>query len=302
MTIARHQQIHVDSTPYYHCTTRCVRRAFLCGNDRYTGKNFDHRKEWLEQRLITLSRIFAIDLLAYAVMSNHYHVVVRIDTEKALSWSNDEVVERWAGVYTAPNDIDADQIETWRNRLASLSWFMRSLNEPMARTANREDRCKGRFWEGRFHSQALLDESALLRCMAYVDLNPIRAADAITPETSMHTSIKARIEGRDDHLVAFNDAGPYRETTLSFGLHDYLQLVDWSGRQFCTSKLGRTPRHIPPILERLDIADDDWLNEMRHYGRWYYRAVGSFDSMQRYCQHLGQRWLKGAPKPVRAPV
>ncbi len=295
MTIARKQQISLDHTPYYHCTSRCVRRAFLCGRDRYSGKSFEHRRRWLEERLVHLSGVFAIDLLAYAIMSNHYHVVVRLNAGEARSWSDKAIIERWQQIYSVPpGEVPASSIETWRDRLSDISWFMRCINERMARRANREDRCKGRFWEGRFRSQALLDETAVIKCMAYVDLNPIRAKLARTPETSEHTSIKSRIEGNDLHLVPFASIAPGGKPTLPISYQDYLLLVDWTGRALRHNKRGVIPPDQPAILERLRLQPDHWIREMQHYGLWYYRAVGSLQALTGYCEHLGQRWLKGA--------
>ena len=143
-------------------------------------------------------------------MSNHYHVVLHVRPDLLNNWSDLEVVKRWHRLFKptlfSQRFVDGEplrevewlalrnDIKKWRARLTDISWFMRIVNERLARQANAEDKCTGRFWEGRFKSQALLDERALLSCMAYVDLNPIRATIARTPETSDHTSVKHRID------------------------------------------------------------------------------------------------------------
>jgi len=220
MPKARKTQVSIEATPYYHCITRCVRRAFLCGKDSQSGQDFEHRRQWIEDRLLMLAGIFAIDIAAYAILSNHYHVVLHIDQQKAESWSTREICNHWHQLFSGfslsnrylsgePLSSAEDQqlklkVEEWRQRLMDISWFMRRLNEPIARQANQEDKATGRFWEGRFKSQALLDEKALAACMAYVDLNPIRSRMADTPETSDHTSVKQRIQ----HQAQTNPLNP----------------------------------------------------------------------------------------------
>ena len=216
MTRARQQLINCADTPYYHCIARCVRRAFLCGFDKYTNKSFEHRRQWVIDRLALLERVFCIDVCAYAIMSNHYHLVVCINKELADEISDLEVIERWLLLFKGPYLVQryiagealgkeqlcliAEIVDQWRARLQNISWLMRTLNEHIARRSNVEDSCRGRYCEGRFKSQVLLDEQALLTCMAYVELNPIRAKMALTPESSEYTSIKQRIEdtGIDD--------------------------------------------------------------------------------------------------------
>jgi len=210
MPRSRKSQIALEATPYYHCTSRCVRRAFLCGRDEHSGNDYEHRRGWLEQRMLALANEYALDICAYAVMSNHYHIVLHINADKANAWTDTEVIQRWHALYAgnflshqylagkdlydAQLTVISEQVTEWRERLMSISWFMRALNEDIARQANAEDVCTGRFWEGRFKSQALLDAAALATCMAYVDLNPIRAQMADSPETSDYTSVKERID------------------------------------------------------------------------------------------------------------
>ncbi|MCP4490070.1 MAG: transposase, partial [Gammaproteobacteria bacterium] len=91
MPIARKNQISLEDTHYFHCVSRCVRRAFLCGKDHFSGKNYEHRRQWIEDRLLELGSIFSIDIAAYAIMSNHYHVVLHVDKQQADNWSNKEI-------------------------------------------------------------------------------------------------------------------------------------------------------------------------------------------------------------------
>ncbi|HED15787.1 MAG TPA: transposase, partial [Gammaproteobacteria bacterium] len=161
----RYAQISLDATPYYHCVSRCVRRAFLCGTDTHTGQNYEHRRQWIEDKLLDLADIFALDVCAYAIMSNHYHVVLHIDKEQADNWDHKEVIDRWHRLFSGNllsqrfvrgESLSKTELKLldqtvviWRERLNDISWFMRVLNESIARDANAEDRCTGRFWEGR---------------------------------------------------------------------------------------------------------------------------------------------------------
>ncbi len=293
----RHQQISLADTPYYHIISRCVRRTFLCGQDHATGKSYEHRRGWIEERIRLLASLFTVDVAAYAVMSNHYHLVIKLSPEQGDTWSNDEVLARWCCLYQGPplvqryqqgEDLSEAELrrvhqyaETFKNRLTDLSWFMKCLNEPIARKANQEDDCTGHFWESRFKSQPLETEEALITCMAYVDVNPIRAAIADTPETSDYTSIKERIQPLFNladaihHQIeqqALNDftvplkpllgfEGMIRnddQQGILFSLQDYLQLVDITGRITRDDKRGAIDPTTLPILERLNLDPERW--------------------------------------------
>ncbi len=323
---ARREIVDNTEVGIYHCVSRCVRRAFLCGDDALTGRSFDHRKDWIRDRLEELAGGFAIDVLGFAVMSNHLHVLLRIRPDLSRQFSDEEVAQRWLRIFRkrrdpaeAPNEPDAralamlladsEAVGVRRGRLADLSWFMRALCEPIARRANCEDGVTGRFWEGRFKSQAVLDESAALACSIYVDLNPIRAGIADTPESSEYTAayerIAARQEGtaesnaqaesrrvvaprrRDDWLSPIPDDdvcpasqrphSPQRASNRGFlplGLDEYLALLDWTGRQLRADKRGAIPVALQPILERLSINAEGWVDSMLDFGRRFHRVIG----------------------------
>ena len=326
MTQARSTQISLQDTAYYHCISRCVRRAFLCGEDSYSGKSFEHRRVWIVERMRLLSQVFAIDVCAYAIMSNHYHLVLHVDTATAKSWSDEEVAQRWTALYKAPMLVTRwlkgelkskaearktlELIDEWRDRLTDISWFMRNLNEFVAREANKEEGCKGRFWEGRFKSQALLDEKALLSCMAYVDLNPVRADMAQSVEESEFTSIYERIhsvaceqdkgKGEIDVLPRKGLAGflgHERELQPCFGVEfsllDYLALVEELGRVIRPNKRGYIRLSSHTLLERLDINTEEWLRLSESFGSKFRCAVGSLKELESYALHTKRAWVSG---------
>jgi putative transposase len=189
----------------------------------------------LSRGFYILAKVFCIDVCAYAIMSNHYHLVLDINKQALSALDEDRI---------------AETVTVWRERLGSISWFMKSLNEPLARLANKVDDCKGRFWKGRFKSQALLDETSVLKCMAYVELNPIRANVAKTPETSDHTSIQARIEGRDCALVSLSSQSG-DTYAIPISKEHYLNLVDWRGRHIQPDKRSSIQTNLPLILHQL---------------------------------------------------
>lgn len=304
MTLPRSVLVSIDDTPYYHVVTRCVRRTFLCGVDHETGQNFEHRRQWIEDRIRLLSSIFAVDICAYAVMSNHVHIVLKLCPNEADAWTESDVMNRWACLYKGPavfqkalsnqamqpheHTLLTDLLANYRSRLVSLSWFMKCLNEPIARMANQEDNCTGHFWEARFKSQALLSEEALLSCMAYVDLNPVRAGVAKTPEESAHTSIKARLNPDVSLNQTLTEQGllqspaqlkplarfeghdtQHHLSGILFSLEEYLELVDTTGRILRDDKREAIPLHLPPILERLGTDRKTWLVQCTQFEKFY---------------------------------
>ncbi|MEM6473434.1 MAG: hypothetical protein AAF802_28000 [Planctomycetota bacterium] len=195
-----------------HVVQRCVRRAFLAGVDYETGNDYSFRKEWIRRRMEALASVFAVDVLSYAIMSNHLHQILRNRPDVAKQWSDEEVAIRWLRVFPGrrleehlaeptENDVkalcrDKERLAEIRRRISDISWFMRALAEPIARMANKQDECTGRFWEGRFKCQRIVDEAGLLACSMYVDLNPVRAAIAETPDQAEHTSAYDRCKAR----------------------------------------------------------------------------------------------------------
>jgi hypothetical protein len=280
-------------------------------------------------------------------MGNHLHVILGTDPGLVSSWTNEEVARRWLTIFPGPGGKrgqppedaailalcqDPVRLVVCRSRLSDVSWFMRCLNEPIARRANREDDCTGRFWEGRFKCQRLEDAGALLACMAYVDLNPVRAGLAATPEASDFTSAQdrsvalrarrqlaadptaaqsptpaqeamleqARAEATRDHwLVPFEGADNQAAASASrawlsgISEEDYLKLLDWTGREIRAGKRGRISDDLRPVLERVELDVEAWAENVARYGSLFHRLAGKITRLRVWAQAKGLAWLHG---------
>ncbi len=214
---ARIEQFAAGEVCIVHAIQRCVRRAYLAGVDDRSGKDFSFRREWIRRRMEALASVFAVDVLSYAIMSNHLHIILRNRPDVVETWSDEQVALRWLRVFPGrrldeqlaePTESDVQalagnpqRMAEVRSRLSDISWFMRALSEPIARLANRQDECTGRFWEGRFKAQRIADEAGLLACAMYVDLNPVRAAMAESPEQAEHTSAYDRFQSEKGAMI-----------------------------------------------------------------------------------------------------
>ena len=338
--IARVEVFSSDEIAIVHVLNRTVRRCYLLGDDPLTGKNYDHRKQWLEDQLRRLAPLFGIDLLCHAVMSNHFHLVLRSRPDVVATWDDSEVARRWMmlcprrkdalGNALEPTEAElnmirrnAKRLAEIRSRLSDISWWMRLLSQNIAQRANRDDRETGKFWQARYRAVRLLDETSLLACSTYVDLNPIRAAMAQTLETSEYTSVKHRIEALrssargtkaagahppDGYLAPLSiderrdPTGPCAHTQglrasdkgfLPMPVADYLELLDWTARQIVRGKRGSTPASARPVLERLGISAPTWCALVKDFGHLFYAVAGQ---PHRIDEHQSRRRSKGSKR------
>lgn len=327
--VAREEVFSPDEIAVVHVMNRVVRRCFLLGTDPLTGQNYDHRKIWIEDLFEHLAGCFGIDLLCFAILSNHFHLVLRSRPDVVATWDDHEVARRWLllcpvrkhrdGTAKDPSEAERNaicndpvRVAEIRCRLSDISWWMRLLCQKIATRANREDGEVGKFWQARFKAVRLLDEESLLACAAYVDLNPIRAALAETLEESDFTSVQRRIQAlRSDHAThadhflaplfideAADSLGPCPAVVggrcsdkgfLPMRLADYLQLLDWTARQSVANKRGLTPSAAPPILKRISMNTTTWCALVGNFGHLFYHVAGKPQTVDACRSRVKQR-------------
>lgn len=281
MTRPRSEIVDRENGGIYHLGSRCVRRAMLCGEDPHTGRDFSHRRAWIEDRLLELTEIFTVHVCSYVVMSNHYHITANYTPRERLEFTDEDVARRWLCAFPPkrPEDLesevaalldDPDRLDVLRDRLGDLSWYMRCLNEPIARRANLEDDCTGRFWQGRYRSKDLPDERSVWACMAYDDLNPIRAGMAESVDEEEHTSLQRRLEEAEDEPELLDEpmaplvrregkvaSAPPTAPRLDMTLREYRAHVEWTGGILHDAPAVGPRERAPPA----SLGDPDkWLD------------------------------------------
>lgn len=320
--IARQEVFSPDELAVVHVMNRTVRRYFLLGEDPLTGRNYEHRKVWIEEELSNLAAHFGIDLLCFAVMSNHFHLILRSRPDVVMTWSDAEVARRWLRLCPkrrrangepedpSPSELsgimtDAGQLVELRGRLSDLSWWIRLLSQRTGRRANDEDGQVGKFWQSRYRAVRLVDETSILGCSAYVDLNPIRASVVETLEESRFTSVYHRIgalqlgasasgHGASSSMLASlcpleldeaaGEVGPQVAAADSGRASDkgflpmssirYVELLDWTARQWRSDKRGATPAAAAPLFARLGIDVHAWCQLAKDFSRLFGAVAG----------------------------
>jgi hypothetical protein len=345
-TSARKEIVLEGEVGVYHVWTRCVRRAFLCGQDRLTGRDYEHRRDWIRAYLPLLCGQFGVEAGFHVEMQNHVHLVLRTRPDVVETWNDVDVVRRYKTINRLIRSQDGKTIEPvseaeillelaqpgridqLRKNLCSVSQFMKALCEHIARRANQEDQVSGTFFESRFQCRRIENAAGILICGMYIDLNQIRAGEALTPETSTHTSAfdricgwQARRQGGRTQEAARQDAavdgwlceltldersGAYRgadpsasgqrasdKGLLPIPLEEYLQLLDWTGRQMAEGKQGSIPRNLSPIFQRLGINCQMWLELVTQFDTLFGRVVGQAQQVVDSAARAGRRWYRG---------
>ena len=333
---ARREIVRQGQPGIFHVSSQCVRQVFLLGIDRITGRDYNHRRQWFVDRLQLLTANFVIDIGFAAIMSNHFHLVLRTTPRLVKRMGAWEVARRWLRVYPGQRVLagpwiepteeqvtalaeDKERIAEIRKRLSSVSWFMSALCEFIARKGNLEEGCRGRFFAGRFACREIRSEGGLLICGIYVDLNQIRAGEALTPESSLHCSVAWRIAARakgdrgEDLAASANEwLAPLTleqdqlgdvpcqsgrrasdKGLLSVTLDEYLKLLDCVGREVRADKRGAIPAGLAPILERLGIQSEELVDTVEKLTQRFRRMIGPVDEMASRAAEAGRQWFQG---------
>jgi len=314
----RRNTICLDECSCYHVITRCTRQLHLLADEEGGRDEGAQRKDFLLQQLKRLATFTAVGVAGFSVMDNHLHLLLKVDTESARGWSDREVVRRWLGLHpprdgyrqrvavedahidAVLDDPDPERVASLREKLMSISQFMKELKQEVTQTINRMDDTVGSLWAGRFKSHRVTDEAQLLTTLAYIDLNPFAAGLCESPESARHTSLAARLHGSDETCfevdasnVNADDTSAIRPSTpaerrgwwMTLGgghpgatrphravlpgttltLNRYLRLIDRVARLLRRGK-RRLSHDTAPILKRIAVSPAGLASTL---GNWF---------------------------------
>ena len=328
---ARKEIIRPNQVAVYHCWATTLPKLCLCGKKGKT--DCDHRKEWIRDRLVQMSEVFAVEVCGYAINKDRLDVIIRVRPDLAKKWSKEEVARRWKMIHPQDRDRelefetvkpskqqiqdlldDKQQLEECRGRLCDVTWFVRDLCEAVARRMNREEGRKGRVWYGRFRTRQVLDAPAALASCTAIELSPVVAG--LTKEIGKggYSSACDRIAGAKSRARAKTRAPRAKDADIwlcpvdatkakgkvpaksAFPMtpSDYVKLVEWTGKQIAAKKLDAAPSaDIAGALSKMGLNPDSWLSFVAGLDDRFTRAVGSPKLMAKEAKRIGKSWFRG---------
>ncbi len=337
MVLRRKDVFNRQQVGIYHVTTRCVRQAFLLGDDFQTGKSNHQRKRWIEEWFQSLTDVMLIEICAYAVMDNHTHSILRNRPDLLENMDDVEIAKRLVRLYPGfqclqalPEEADPERVrellsdpeELHRRKylLTDISIFMARWEEAVARRANKVDDKKGRFWEGRFHCQKLLDSASVLAATIYVELNPLRANIVELPEYSQYTSLVRRLKlvrlasgcslenlmdsDKLEKQRALSESVESQDNTkwvsnvlacesfLPFDRNKYLNVLDYVSRCKRPDK-SSSPATAEKLLVRLGVDPERWRKTASNFEESYRLFAGSPELLSQTAVEKKKRCLHG---------
>ena len=333
MTVRRSDVFRPGDEGIYHCGSRCVRRGWLMGDDPLTGKNHNRRRRWALLRLSLMCQAFSIDLLFFAILANHFHVVLRTMPRLAKRWPDREVARRWLmvfpgkrtedplGVEPADEDIgrlarNKDEIKKIRRRLSDISWWHRAFKEPLSRLANAEDGCSGAFWESRVWCRLVEGREGLFAVGLYNDLNLLRAGQCADPWATPYCSIGMRVlaekivkEGGADPapwLAQFTlsecQTGLMGSSTglrasdlgcLDMTLDAYLKILRWAADESAKPRSGGMPQDLGRLARSQGLNPEKLSELIAMMPKIFPRMIGRAGQLRARAKEDDRHWFQG---------
>jgi REP element-mobilizing transposase RayT len=185
-----------DETTVYHVMSRTALDGFPLG---------DIEKDFMIDLIKRFSGLYFVKILGVCIMGNHFHLLVKMLPE--YKFSDEEIIKRYLNFYGDERIFADGLIPSLRLKLSNLSEFMREIKVGFARFYNRRHNRRGYFWGDRFKSVIVENGETLINCLAYIDLNPLRAGLVKRPEEYRWNSLGYHIQTNNQDNFLSTDFG-----------------------------------------------------------------------------------------------